>query len=385
MPGEPVISARVAADGTTLWWAVAKEEPIIGSVYSNWLLATTTSGEPVVAPTEIAPGDNSAYDPDVVATPSAIVTKFSGVQLSIRRFARDGSPLAAAVPVTVDAAHVNLNDTALIATADGGAQLVTSLQSDTAEAAIVDINAAGFVGATHTAGTPESDAGAGYTVAGTIAAAARPDGTTLLAWDRNFNACVSTTPSKTLTTVFDGAAVSAPQSVYDLPDSESRPVIAASGDAAFVAWTESSANGARIAIARYPDVTNVLAEIGNGIGYNVAVQLAMTSPDRGAITWQTDPGPGVWVMAFEDHGGTLLLGAPRLVPTVEDGSSAYAAGLVAVGNDRYVIGWIEDHGTVLDSTTHLYATQIDLAAEAMRPAPPVVPDVSVQPRRVRCP
>src|SRR4029079_18066503 len=96
-----------------------------------------------------------------------------------------------------------------------------------------------------------------------------------------------------------------------------------------------------------------------GLGYSVAVQLALSAPDRGAITWQTDPGPGVWIMAFEDQGGTLLLGTPHLVPSVQEDASAYPAGLVAVGNDRYVVGWIEDQGTVLDSPAHLHETRVN--------------------------
>lgn len=386
MPGESVASASVAADGATLWWAVAKREPIIGSVYSNWLLATQTTGEELVAPTEITPDNPSGYHPDLVVTPSAIVAKVDGIDLLMRRYDRAGTALGTPFPVDIDAAYTNYNTVALTATASGAVQLVATLQADAAEVAIVDIDATGVVGATHTAGTPDPTDGG--TTAWSVSAAARPDGSTLLAWDRGFNACISTRPASTLTTVFDGANVGPIESVRDLPDSEMRPMIAATGDAAFVAWIDSAENGSRIELARYPDVTTVLAEAASdSSGAFGEMRFVLSSPDRGAIAYRQNPGPGIYVRSFEDRAGTLVLGTPHLVPLVETDKYPWLTGLVPVGNDRYVVAWIEEGAFASNDEAHLYATELDLAGEQMRPAPPAPRDPTVQPRprRLRCP
>jgi hypothetical protein len=384
MPGASIHDASLAVDGDTVWWAIAREEPVVGSAASDWLTATTPGGDVLVAPTEVVPDNPSGYEPDILVTPSAIVTMFDGVDTYLRRYDRTGAPLGAPYTVAVDATYTNINELALIALPTGGAQILASLQSDTSEVAIVELDASGTVGATYTAGAPDT-AEPGGSVAAGVAGAARADGSTLIAWDRNYNGCISSLPSETLTTTFDGSSAGALQQVPDLPSGESHPMIAASGDTAYLAWVNTLGHGNRISIARYPDVTTVLAELDPGPDWLGEVKIALSGPDRGALAWRTDLTQGFYVMPFEYQAGTLLLGTARLVPSVSTDWSPSLVGFAATSADRYVIGWIEYGVDILDDDSRLYATEVDLAGEAMRPAPALEPDLTVQPRRVRCP
>ncbi len=270
----------------------------------------------------------------------------------------------------------------LIARADGGSQLVAALQSDTADVAIVELDANGVVGATRIAGTPDPTDGG--TVAGTIAAGARPDGTTLVAWDRGYNGCLSSRPSSTLTTSVDATGIASIQTVRDLPDSEAHPAIGTSGAAAYIAWLSFSSEGSRIALARYPDVATVIAEVADPNKLHQELVVTLAAPDRGVIAWQSS-GTTIQVVRFEDRAGTVLLGTPRTIPLVDADAGLVLTGVVHVGEDRYVIAWIESRFVALDTPHRLYATELDLGNEALRPAPPVVPTTSVSARRLRCP
>jgi hypothetical protein len=380
MPDADIWDAGVAFDGAKLWWATARRGSSIGYDAGMWLSATSLAGDVLVAPTEIDPENRIANDPAVVVTPTAIVAKLGEARASVRRYDYAGSPLGPPQLIDVRVGDiVNVNDVAVVATASGGVQLVATLQSETTEIEIIDLDDSGAL--SRHFGSPPDTAGGG--TAGAVAAGARPDGSTLIAWDRNYNDCVTDRPSSTLTTTFAGTAIDTIQSVRDLPDSEMSPAIATSGATAYIAWQSESADGARIALARYPDVTNVIAEIANP-SYGGRVRLALAGPDRGAIAWSNVHGTELYVAAFADRAGTIHVGAPRVFSTVEPETGAYTVGFVHVGDDRYVLAWIETEG-VLDDSSTLYASELDLATEELRPAAPVVPTTSLRPRRWRCP
>jgi hypothetical protein len=383
-----VWNASVAVDGDRLWWAAMRRISPAGEyLYKEEiaLSATSISGEPIVAPTDVAPDSGSSFDPDVVVTPSAIIAKAGGVETLLRRYDHDGTPLGAAYAVEVRGSGIfNVNDIEMVATTDGGIQLVATVQAETAEAEIIELDANGAVGSRRLAGTPDTTEPGGSS-AGTIAAAVRPDGSTLIAWDRNYNACISTRPSATLTTTVDGATIGAVQPVRDLPDSESAPAIATHGAAAYIAWLSFSGQGSKIALARYPDVSTVIAEVGDATAYNQDVRLVLAAPDRGVIAWHVYSTSELHLVPFEDRGSALFLGTPRILATVDTDASAQAAGIVHVGDDRYVVGWIESRFVGLDHPHRLYATELDFGGDAFRSAPPVVPATSVRPRWLRCP
>jgi hypothetical protein len=393
MPGAWIWNASLAADGDVVWWATTRKTSPAGEYLSKddiWLGATSPIGRSIVEPARVAPDSKSRFDPDVVVTPSAIVAKLGGFETLLRRYDRNGVPLGDPYKLVVDDGgheYTGFNDTALVPTFDGGVQFIASLQGAMTEVGIVGLDASGMATMTTFLGTPNTTEPGG-SQASAIAAAARPDGSTLLAWDRHYNGCISTRPSETFATAFDGATVGAIDPVHDVSDQhEAQPAIAASGTTAYLAWQESSPSlNSRIALAKLPDVATVIAEIGEQNKLNTDVSLTLAGPGRGAImyrageAWYSGP---FHVVAFQERAGSIELSAPRVVPQVNPVASTMSVGLVHVGNDRYVVGWIES-----GEPARLYAMQIDLAKAVLRPAPafePAVAAVARQPRNLRCP
>jgi hypothetical protein len=169
-----------------------------------------------------------------------------------------------------------------------------------------------------------------------------------------------------------------------LPDSEARPAIAASGGAAYIAWLSFSTEGSRIALARYPDVGTVITEIAEPNVFHQQLTVSLAGEDRGVIAWQTDD-TTMHVVRFEDRGGTVFLGKPRVIQLVDADAGLFMVDVVHVGDDRFVVAWVESRFVGLDEPHRLFATQLDLADDALRPAPPVEPNTSVRPRKIRCP
>lgn len=380
VPGADILDASVALDGDRLWWAYSHRLPTIGGEYSIRLAATSMSGDAVVAPTEVSTDRGASYEPEVIATPSAIVAKLGGTRTLLRRYDREGAPLGAEVPVAIEGDFININDVKLIPTAAGGAQLFASLQSDTAEIAIVDFDADGVAGPTRLAGTPDAEDGG--TVASSVTAAARPDGTTLVAWDRGYNACVSSRPSATLTTAIDGATIGPIQSVRDLPQSEVTPAIASSGSTAFIAWLSDAGTASRVALARYPDVGTVLGELETG--YVQDLSLVLAAPDRGVLAWRPWNGGEITLVRFEVIAGALHFGEPRIVHNVGVQAGGHATSVVHVAGDRYLVSWIEGTYAGFEIEHRLYATELDMADTTMRRVPPRLPTSAGRPR-LRCP
>lgn len=380
VPGAWIWDASLAADNGTVWWSYIQRRSPAGEYLTadeTWLAATDTTGTAVIAPSHVDPGSGSIYSPDVAVTPSAVVVATTGRSNVVRRYDHGGAPLGAAYAITVDdggRAVTDLGAIELVATAGGGTQFVAALLWETAEVAIVDLDAAGTPTRTVLVGTPDATEPGGTTTNG-VAAAARPDGSTIVAWDRNYNGCISTRPSATLTAAVDGATVSATQVVRDMPErGETLPAVAASGSTAYIAWQTGYAN-APIALAAYPDVGTVLAELGDPTDDNREVSISLAAPGRGAIAWKAERAGTLNVVAFTETGGSVLFGSPHVVPAVRGGAPT-SVGLVHVGDDRYVLGWIETRG--FGDEERLYATELDLANEALRPAPPI--ETTVEPR-----
>lgn len=387
MPGAEINDASVAANGDTLWWAAQRRISPSGDYLfddSIWMTATTSRGTTLVPPSAVAPASDAKFAPDVALTPSAVVVKLGGVETLLRRYEHAGAPLGE--PYALDVTDLAFNHSELIATAGGGLQFVAALISETAEAAVVDIDAAGVQQATRLVGVPD-DSEVGGSNAGQVAAVGRPDGSTLLAWDRYYNYCVSSKPASTLTTTLTSTTFGPIQPVRDLPDSESLPVIAAKGDGAFIAWVTSSAAGSRVSLARYPDVTTVLAEVGgstSGWWYTEAA-LALAAPDRGALVWSEAETGNLFVTPFEYRGQGIYLGDPHPIPDIDAGTRGSTVGFVHVGDDRYVVAWVESGSVATNGPNRLFAMQVDLATTTMRPAPPPSSDTSVRTQWLKCP
>lgn len=388
LPGASVWDASLAADGETIWWAVTHEISPAGESLMDdqvWMTATTTSGASVVPPSAIAPEVNADFSPGVVVTSSAVIVKSEGVRDLLARFDRAGTPLGAPYDVVIqDGARVidQTGTTEIIATLDGGMRYVATLQGDTYEVAIVDFDPAGVKQTTRFAGTPDQTEGG--TQPGTISAAVRSDGSTLLAWERGWNGCISTRGSETLTTTLDSGGVGTIQPVRDLAGSEYRPVVAASGDTAYAAWVSESGNGA-IALARYPDVTTVIAELGGTDQWVAELELVLAAPDRGVISWRTGFEGTLHMMPFDIVDGVVMFGAERTLPLVDPEAGAYSAGLVHIADNRYVLGWIEGRWVGIEQRTRLYAAEINFTRNTMRPAPPVEKRPPLPPRKAYCP
>ena len=82
-----------------------------------------------------------------------------------------------------------------------------------------------------------------------------------------------------------------------------------------------------------------------------------------------------------------MIGTPRVLPHVDTELGQTAVGIAHVGDDRYVVGWIESGFITSTEEARLYAMQVDLAADAMRPAPRIAPIAANTnaARRWRCP
>lgn len=391
VPGAWIWDASQAAENGTVWWTYTqhvRQTDGFGDTNDVWLTATSATGERQVAPSGVDPGSDAIWSPQVAVTPSAVIVMTRGNSSVISRFDRSGSRLGAPTPITIDdggrAATIG-NTIDLVATPDGGAQLVAALFSETAEVAIVDLDAAGATTRTVLLGPPDTTEPGG-TAPNIVAAAPRADGSTIVAWDHHYNGCISTRPSATLTAPFDGTNVGAIQAVGDLPDrSEYLPAVAAAGSTAYIVWQSYSA-GLPFSLAKYPDVGTVLAEVGDRNEESSAVTITLSAPGRGVISWNTYDAGRLNVVAFTESGGTVSFGSPHVVTAVNPLFGMTSTGLVHVGADRYVLGWIERRGA--SDEARLYATELDLANDALRPAPPVEarPPVPGMPQRaLHCP
>lgn len=369
-PGAHVYAASVAADGVTLWWATGRREhPYGDAVASNdvWLHATSDAGDELTTPQLVAPRGEAIWEPGVAVTSAGVVAQADTL---VRRFTRDGRALGDVQRVSLGT-DVRATSTELAVTADGHAQYVATLGNDMREVAVVDLddNTLTLIGTRDTmepGGSSSSD----------VSAAARADGSLLVAWSRYYNGCISTKPSQTLTAV-DGANVT---SVRDDAGSEFRPAVATSGDGAYIAWQTEG----RIVLARHADPTTVIAELGPGVTYQSTFVLALSGPNRGALAWLGDDG-ALHVQGFVDEGAVVMLTDEERVSPVGTAASTLVD-LVHVGEGRYVVAWIEAGGYVTPrAPDRLFATERTPYLSSLRPAPPLAPAAAPLARPLRCP
>lgn len=381
-PDANIVDANVAVDGNTLWWATSRRitDPV---QYINetavWLHATGSDGAIRVEPRRVA-AEVAVWSPDVLVTPTAIYAKGRNDDIVVRPFSRAGEPLGehhvVPFPLSPSILYTPM-DVALTATPTGTAKVVLPLYHENADVAIVSLDESGAPTTTTLAGTPATDEGG--TDPSFVSAATRSDGTTLVAWDRQYNGCISSKPGQALATTIGTGGV-APIATLGDGTGESHPVVAARGNSAFVTWQHMTVYGPRIAIAALPDTATVLGDV-EGPKHYEEHALALASETRGAVATRTGEGTIV-VTPFELDSG-LSLGAPIEVPLVSPDDFNEVVGFVHLADDRYLVAWIEH--TELDAIGHLYATEVVAVPSTMRPAPPVTPPVAAPPSRLRCP
>jgi hypothetical protein len=383
-PGANIVDARFATDGDTLWWATSRRisDPVqYVSETAVWLHATSTTGTTLRAPAQVADADVAAWSPDVLLTPTDLYVKGRNDDVVLRRFTRTGEPAGdpVVVPFPLDDTIVYTPmEAALVATPAGTARVVLPLYRENSDVAIVDFDTSGQPATTAFAGTP--DTAEGGTSPTFVTAGARSDGTTLVAWDRYYNGCISSKPAVTQTTSLVGNVVAPVTALPEQPDSGAvRPVIATHGDGAFLTWQRYTVDGPRIAISQYPDVATVLGDI-PGPTYS-AHATALVNETRGAIA--TMIGDDMLVVTPFERGAQLQLGTGMQVPLVDPVYYATIVGLHYVGNDQYVVAWIETKD--INAPSRLFATTIEPVTNTMRPAPPPATPAPMPDRRLRCP
>jgi len=387
--GAHIVDASFAIEGDTVWWATSRRisDPA-QDIHETalWLHATSPSGESIVEPVRFGTDEDASWSPDVVVTPSAIVVSGRDTATQLRRFDRDGQPLGGLVPIPLANGATTFetpDETTLVTTPTGGVKIVATLRYEANEVAVVDVDASGAVASTLLAGARDT-VEPGGSASGSVAAAMRDDGSLLVGWSRYYYACVTDRPPLTLTTSVSGGVAAPLAQVYAEESGELNPVIATKGDGAFVAWQNWTADGDRISIARYPDVTTVLAELpGPNPGYPYGMYaVALSGPDRGALAVRSSD-THIAVTPFSYQDGAILLGTPTLQPLVDGEGGATLVGLRHIGGDRYVLAWREPEAIGAERE-RLFATELELVTNTMRPAPPSSAPAT-RPSRLRCP
>jgi hypothetical protein len=261
--------------------------------------------------------------------------------------------------------------TALTPAPDGHARLMTSVFGSTDEVALVDLDATGTpTGTSVTATTPDADQ------VGTITTATLGDGSTLIAWDHGVPAgCTGTgTPFHTATAVVDPSwKITAQTTLADQPDrQEEGPVVASRDGAAYIAWTELTADGATAWLAPY-------AGLDAAIPITAVQRIVLADAAHGALVWASTDSM-INVQPFENTGAGLALGDLHVYPPVASDPEVFVslAGAASLGGTRYLLAWQEQW---LDyrGPTRLYATVVDLADPAPATASPAAPRVLTRP------
>lgn len=387
-PGDHRGQTALAADANgAVWWAYTEHTLVHELSHDDvvahlWLTQTAATGELLMAPRLIdsAPRD---YPLIAVTDRSIVVVAASSSTMPLWLFNHNGMPLELAPhEIVVTQPNEYIQDAALVARADGSLKVVSALYNSTVEASVVDVDASGSAGTTTRVGTAEmatqSNPVTGWPT--TVSAAGRSDGSLVLAWDRAYDQCFGPKPAFTMETTL-APAPDPIVTVGDRPErGEWQPALASAGDAVYIVWTTDVYNAeSQIAIARYPSVGTELATFGEPGGRAGQPTIALAAPDRGAVAWAAYHTGDVAVASFQDIGGTLVVGAPHLLPHVFD-RPATLVGMVHVGDERYVVAWLEGNTTF---GNRLYATQLDLSQDArQRPAPRVAAPTDAHAPRV---
>jgi len=351
-------AVALGADGT-LWWAFTQQKQIedLNQVRTEshvWLTQTTATGAMLMTPVLVDAAERSA--PQIVVTDRGVAVateNYFAPPTYLYLFDRNGVAQATH-EIAVGDANDSIYARAFVGAPDGSLRIVAGIESTTAEVTVVEVDPSGVPGTTTRLGTPDDGSPQN------VAAHVRGDDSLVFAWDRIYDQCQGPRPAQTL-------ATRPPDSVVTVGDKPERgewwPLMAAAGDALYVAWiADMYSASAAISLARYPDVGTPLGTIGDANGNVWYPQLAVAAPERGAVAWLVNGKSIIEVASFEDRNGTFVVGAPHVLPRVVDEGAPQPVGLVHVGDERYVIAWLE--------AGRLFATQLDLSMdERQRPAP----------------
>lgn len=375
-PGLGRAEPSMVSDGADVWFALTRMTQTSSPAYEVWLTKTTDAGEPVLAPVQVnEPGSLGAH-PTVAVTSERITVgyvSFAGAIPHVRGFDLSAVPLRpTSHPIPPPSGSGQLHNLQLVTTSGGSLRLIASLEyNDTAELVAIDLDAAGVpTGTSRFLGV--ADEGAPFVVS----AATASDGSSLIAWDRQYDVCTSQKPSVTMAARIDPSGTLNP--TRNVPDaaglSETEPAVASKESTAYIAWVVHRPNRSSIAIARFEDLSATAAETGDPQKFNRRPFIALAAPGQGAIAWSTNDPPLLHIASFRDLGSSLVIDPARVVTTISpDVLVTRLSGLVNVGDDRYVMAWTEEPPAF--QHTRLFATTVDFAREASsvpdedRPAP----------------
>jgi hypothetical protein len=361
---------QLAMDGDDVWFIASQGRDT--SQGALFLTKTTTTGETLVPVTNVdGPGSQYVGGGSLAVTTSGVLVGFEredplpdqGQHPYVRAFDHDGVTMARVpqrVPVVVGGTTIgNMNGLVLTPAADGHARMFTAVSTMTNDVALVDLDATGApTGTTVATGTPDGD------VVTTIATATLANDSTLIAWDHTYSGCGGPNlPARAMTAVVDPTwNVSVPAMLSDQPDRQDMaPVVAAKGGAAYIAWTDITADGSHEWLAPYAGASSAVEVQG-------AQQIVLADPAHGVTVWTSSN--SVNVQPFVNTGSGLTAGELRTYPPVAPSSETYVslAGAASLGGTRYLLAWNEQRLDNADAT-RLYATVVDLAD----PPPPAMP------------
>lgn len=382
-PGVGRAAPSLISEGADVWFAFNRFTQTSPTSSEVWLTKTTSSGDPRVAPLLVTDPGTSGGGPALTLTTNRVAVSFihyNGALPYVRVYDRSGAPFrSTAHAVATPSGIGQLRNLQLIAASTGMLRLVATLQYNmTAEVVALDLDEDGdATGTSALLGT--ADEGTPYVVS----AAAADDGSSLIAWDHQYDACTSQKPSVTRAGRIDpGGSLDPTRTVPDAAGlSEIEPAIASKGSTSYIAWVVNLPNRSSISIARFDDFSSAVAETGDVQRFNRRPFLALAAPGRGAIAWSTSNPELLHVAAFRDQGTSIAVEPARIFSMVlADTQFGNLAGLVHVGDDRYVMGWTEE--PFVYQHVRLFATEVDFGQEAA-PAPPIHPAAPATPRRQR--
>lgn len=370
-PGMGRSNVDLVSDGADIWFTYGRvpEAPMPSHV---WLTKTSSSGDVLVAPFQVD-ADTNAWPLAIARSGDNVAVLWRASAANLRLYSPAGVPLQGAPTSTslVVAGMTYATDVALVGRPDGSMRMFVGYEGldSSTEVEMHDFDSTGsHVGDAVQFGS--ADGGVPSDLAGAVEAS----GSTLLAWDRQYDECQGQfDPDATIVTPIstDGA----PGAMTDIDPagrSDREPTLAASGSSAYVAWTADTDAGSIIRIARASAPSEPLAQVGNPALGNATPRLAMADDSRGAVAWITAE-PTVRVASLRDDGTTVSVGPPHVISLGAVGRISLN-GLVHVGDDRYLVAWTEESYTASRARLFAYVVDVSLAPgpEPVAPSHPLV-------------
>lgn len=371
-PGAGRATAFLVADGSDIWFAYARpQEPAVGEV---WLTKTTSMGDVLVPPRRVDSPLTDAWPYAIARTSDGTIAvlwkaTYATMEPRVSLFDASGEPVAAqGTPVPVPMVDpTSMSAFALTARPDGSLRMATTYRDldATTELATVNIDATGTPSPT---ATQIGTADASFR---TRLAATDVGGTTIVAWDRQWDDCSGSGFQPNATVMSTIAANETSTAVTDIDAGglgDTEPVLAARGTAAYLAWTHMTDAGSVIRLER-TSAPGAAVDVGLAPLQGYRPMLAVADDTHGAIAYATYE-PAVRIASFTDDNGTLVVGPSHVIAAP---AGARLEGIAHVGDQRYTIAWTDQSPASL-SEFRVYALTIDLAvAPAPAPAPAPVP------------